>query len=399
MIMRFDTPVRSFLLSGLLVAGFSIVVAILLGWQDYRVADLPFQLKNKDFANYWMAGQLAVEGNAMRLFGPPAAYFDEMKAVFGADYPWHNWSYPPHAALPLVPLGLMQFLPAMALFLGLTLSLYLFSLATIETKWSFMALLLLIPFIVANLVSTQNGFLTAALMIAALALRARNPLLAGILLGVLTCKPQLGFLLPILLIAEGRWRVIAAAAVTTAALLSISVVAFGTESWIGYVTLVAPYQTEIMNTLGGDFPFMMGSAFGSVRSFGLTADTALVLHLPFAIAGAALFALSLWKLTDLHARAFATLLATFLITPYSVAYDFGAVAAFAALWPMAAGDRDPPLHLRVLMLLIAVLPIAMLPLGKAGLPLTPVVLLAALGALLANEGAFRRTSRSSLATP
>jgi hypothetical protein len=51
------------------------------------------------------------------------------------------------------------------------------------------------------------------------------------------------------------------------------------------------------------------------------------------------------------------------------------------------------------MLLIAVLPIAMLPLGKAGLPLTPVILLAALGALLASEGAFTRTSRSSPATP
>ena len=393
------TAARPLLLSGLLVAVLAVIAAFCLEWWPYEPADLPLQLRNKDFANYWMAGRLTVEDDAKLLFGPAQAYFEAMKSTFGKDYPWHNWSYPPHAALVLIPLGLLDFLPAMALFLGLTLTFYVLALATLEARWSPMAALLLLPFVVANLVATQNGFLTAALLIAGLSLRHRNPVLAGVLFGILTFKPQLGFLLPVLLVVEGRWRAIASAALTTALLALASLLVFGASSWHGYLAIVAPYQTEVMNTLGGDFPFMMGSAFGAARSYGLTADAAFLVHLPFAAAGAALFALALWRIADFRARGFATLLATLLISPYSVAYDFGAVAAFAALWPIAAGSGPAASPLRITMPLVAILPVAMLPLGQAGLPLAPVVLLTALGALLASEGAFRRPFRPNRATP
>lgn len=397
--MRSETAVRSLIVSGLLVAVVAIAAAVVLAAQQYSLAELPFQLRNKDFANYWIAARLAVEGRAMQLFGPPAAYFEEMKALFGADYPWHNWSYPPHAALLLMPLGLIDYLPGMALFLGVTLALYLIALATLEARWSPMAVILILPFITANLASTQNGFLTTGLLVAGLALRARNPVLAGMLFGVLTFKPQLGFLLPILLIAEWRWRVIVSATVTAAALVLMSVLAFGFESWTGYFRFVTPYQTEIMNTFGGDFPFMMGSAFGSARSYGLPWNTALLVHLPFAAAGLALFGWSLWAIRDLQARAFSLLLATLIVTPYSVAYDFGAVATFAALWPIAARMDLPQLPLRLSLVAVTILPVVVLPLGKAGLPLTPVVLLVSLVALLASEGAFRQPFQPSPPKP
>ena len=392
------TAARPFLLSGLLIAVLAAIAALCFEWLPYEPADLPLQLRNKDFANYWMAGKLSLEGRPNLLFGSPQAYFEAMKSVFGNDYPWHNWSYPPHAALFLVPLGLLDFLPAMALFLGLTLALYLVALSTFGARLSPMAGLLLLPFVVANLIATQNGFLTAALLIAGLSLRDGNPVLAGVLFGILTFKPQLGFLLPILLIVEGRWRLVASAALTTALLVLASLLVFGASSWQGYFAIVAPYQTEVMNTLGGDFPFMMGSAFGAARSYGLAAEAALLVHLPFAAAGAALFALALRRIADFHARAFATLLATLLISPYSAAYDFGAAATFAALWPVAIHKEVAASYLRISMLLVAILPVAMLPLGQVGLPLTPVVLLAALCALLASEGAFRRPSRPNPAT-
>jgi arabinofuranan 3-O-arabinosyltransferase len=396
--MSIGTAARYLIIAGLVVSVAAAIAAFYAaGWQ-HSLPDLPLQLRNKDFANYWMAGKLTLESNASVLFGPPDAYFAAMKAVFGADYPWHNWSYPPHAVLWLVPLGLLPFVPAMILFLGVTLALYLVALSTLEARWSPMPALLLLPFVAANLASTQNGFLTTALMIAGLALRARNPILAGILLGILTFKPQLGFLLPILLLVERRWRVILSAAATAFLLFVLSVVAFGLGSWVDYVAFVAPYQTEVMNKLGGDFPFMMGSAFGAVRGYGLDANAALLIHIPFAAIGIVLFVIGLWKITDFHARAFVTLLASLVISPYSVSYDFGAVATFAALWPLVARDDVSRPHLRIPMLLVAMLPIIMLPLGKIGLPLTPVVLVAALCAVLASQQAFTRPSRPSPAT-
>lgn len=389
------TAARSLLVAGLLVSVATAIAAVCATWWPYSPSDLPLQLRNKDFANYWMAGRLTLESNTAVLFGLPDRYFDAMKAVFGADYPWHNWSYPPHAVLWLIPLGLAPFLPAMVLFLGLTLALYLVALATLQARWTPMSALLLLPFIAGNLVATQNGFLTTALMIAGLALRARNPILAGVILGILTFKPQLGFLLPILLVVEGRWRVILSAAATAFLLFAISVVVFGLGSWMDYFAFVAPYQTEVMNKLGGDFPLMMGSAFGAARGYGLDAPAALLIHLPFAAIGIVLFAIGLWKVTDFHARAFITLLASLIITPYSVSYDFGAVATFAALWPIATREDVTPPPLRIPLLLVAMLPIVMLPIGKIGLPLAPLVLIAALFALLASQQAFRRPSPPS----
>jgi len=346
---------------------------------------LPFQVKNKDFANYWMAGHLMLDGHGSIIFGKPENYFAAMKAVFGADYPAHNWSYPPHAVLFLLPLGLFGYLPAMALFLGITLALYLLAVGSLRSNLTPIAAILLTPFIVGNLVATQNGFLTAALMVGGLALRDRKPTMAGILFGLLTFKPQLGLLLPLLLIYERRWAVIATAAATTIVLVAISILAFGTQSWSDYVRYVVPKQTEIMNTFGGDFPHMIGSAFGSARSLGLGAASAMRIHLPFAVVGFALFLLGLWRLQNAHARAFAMLLANMLVVPYSVAYDFGALATFAALWPLDRKRSQLALPLRLSLIPVAILPIAMLPLGQAGLPLTPLILLAAFAALLVDE--------------
>lgn len=387
MLQRQTSKVQFRVAAAIVAAAF--IAAAILAVAGLPLDALPLQVKNKDFANYWMAGRLLLDGNGAVLFGKPEGYLEAMRAVFGADYPWHNWSYPPHAALILLPLGLLGFLPGMAVFLGVTLALYVLALQALRPRWTGVSIIQLLPFVAGNLVAAQNGFLTAALLIGGLGLRDRRPIVAGILFGMLTFKPQLGLLLPVLLICERRWRSIAAAAATAIALVLMSVAVFGPQSWIGYFRYVAPYQAEVMNTLGGDFPHMMGSAFGSARSLGLDAQTAMWVHMPFAALAAGLVLFGLWRLADADARAFLTLIAGMLVVPYSAAYDFGALATFAALWPLSNKERQPRPLLRVLLILIAALPMAMLPLGQAGLPLTPVLLLAAAAALLANEGAFR----------
>jgi len=383
-----------------LIAVLAVLAATGLQFADLRLETLPFQLRNKDFANCWLGGRLALAGEASLLFGDPAFYFERMKTVFGADYPWHNWSYPPHAALVCLPFGMPDYLSAMALYLGLTLSLYLLAIAALPVRWTLMASMLLVPFLATNLIATQNGFLTGALMIAGLGLRERRPSLAGILLGLLTFKPQLGVLLPFLLLNERQWRVIAAAMATTTLLVGISILAFGFDAWRDFIVHIVPQQTDIMNTFGGDFPHMMASAFGAARSLGYDAAIAMKVHLPFALAGMALFALGLVRLRDAGAKAFCLLLASFLVVPYSVSYDLGALSAFAAFWPLGARRDGPPL-LRIVLILLTVLPIALLPLGQAGYPLAPPLLLLVLFILLWSENALlpERIRRATPARP
>ncbi len=86
-----------------------------------------------------------------------------------------------------------------------------------------------------TLVDGQNAFLTAALAGFALLWLERRPVAAGVLIGLLALKPHLAVLFPLALFAEGRWRSIAAAAVTVLVLSAASLVAFGWESWAAFL--------------------------------------------------------------------------------------------------------------------------------------------------------------------
>lgn len=145
---------------------------------------------NKDFANYWAAGKLVLSGRTADLFGPQPVYFEHLKAAFGADYPWHNWSYPPHYLLLVWPLGFFGYKTAMMLFLGVTCIFYLRAVGEFAGRRNHLVWIALLPLLAHNLWAAQNGYLFAGCAIAALALRGRRPVLAGIFLGVLTIKPQ-----------------------------------------------------------------------------------------------------------------------------------------------------------------------------------------------------------------
>jgi arabinofuranan 3-O-arabinosyltransferase len=132
---------------------------------------------------------------------------------------------------------------------------------------------------VLNTWTLQNGFLTSGLALWFLSLRERRPILAGICLGALTIKPQLGFLFPILLVIERRWTVMLVAGLTTVVMVLASIAAFGYAVWPSHALEVLPFQREVMMKLGGTFLTMMPSAFGMARLSGYESDTALAIHM------------------------------------------------------------------------------------------------------------------------
>ena len=73
----------------------------------------------------------------------------------------------------------------------------------------------------------QNGAFTAALLVGGLLAAPKRPILAGVLFGLLTVKPQLGILIPFCLLASRNWRAFASAAVTTVTLVLLTGLAFG----------------------------------------------------------------------------------------------------------------------------------------------------------------------------
>lgn len=384
-----DRPVNGGLLYAI-AAGIACVFAVV--WLFAAGAFEPgisLYWADKDFANYWTAAQLVFDGQTQDLFAPHATYFAHMQAFFGPDYPWHNWSYPPHYLFTVVPLGFLAYKPALVAYLLVTFLICLACLRHLRPHAPLMSFLLLIAAVAANVSAAQNGFLTATLLLAGLALRDSKPILAGIFIGLLTVKPQLGFLLPLLLLYERNWRVIASAAVTTTVLVGASAAAFGLQSWQGYINDVIPYQAEVMREAGGIFPYMMPSVFGAMRSLGFDAGTAMTTHLPVAVAGFGFYLWTLIRLKDADGRMVSTILATFVVTPYSVSYDLVPIAAIGALWPFGNTAAEPRGNLRIVFWLMALTPMSTPLLGLAGLPVTPLIIAAAWALFAADQGAFR----------
>jgi hypothetical protein len=343
-------------------------------------------LIDKDFANYWTAARLLLSGQVLDLFADHASYFRHLTAQFGPDYQWRNWSYPPHYLLAIWPLGLMGYIPALAAFLTVTLLAYLLALrAFVGRAWPGLALsgLILAPAVLHNLHNAQNGFLTGALMLGGLALRTNRPVLAGVLIGCLTIKPQLGVLLPLLLLFERRWLVIAVAALTTLALVGLSAALFGWETWHGYLTQTVPYQSRVMTEFSGLFLGMMPTVFGTLRVLGIDPDLAIIVH--GAAAGVALVVAArvLWRCEDARLRAAITIMTTLVITPYWLTYDY-TIAAGALLLTcgLSTGSTGVADRRDSLMVLAALVPIVAIPSWSAGLPLAPLLVLLGFGVVL-----------------
>lgn len=355
----------------------SCVVLVMIWSNPVDVNTLTWS--NTDFSNYWIASFLLREGRAIDLFSGQDIYFSYLQAVFGADYPWRNWSYPPSYALLMWPLSLAQLATSLVIFQLLTAMLFLHAVSKIDADIAPGAAALLVAFLICNTLTAQNGFLTAALMLYGLALRDKFPIVAGIAFGLLTVKPQLGLLVPILLLYERRWMVIVAAGFTSLALVAASGMILGWETWAGYIRHNIPYQSYVMTDMGGIFLRMMPSLFGSLRFAEMSSEQAIVIHGVLAFAGLALFLLGLVRARSGSERSLVLLLASFIVAPYSLVYDLGALSAVAAIAAFQKQDDGRAVWRRPCFVLVALLPIIHFSfVGLLQLPIAPVVLSVAL---------------------
>lgn len=360
----------------------SLVLAVLLIWTfagHFLATGVPAEFADKDFANYWTAGKLVLVGQFEDLFGPHPQYFRHLTDAFGPDYQWHNWSYPPHFLLLIWPLGYVGYELGLAIFILTTLALYLCAVRAFVGDLSCLTLIAVGPFIVLNAWTAQNGFLFGALALAALSLRDHRPIAAGIALGFLTIKPQLGVLFPLLLLIERRWLVIASASITTLCLVGLSALIFGGEAWRGYIVEVLPYQSYVMRALEGTFLTMLPSVYGFARLNGVEWSLALTIHMIVAIPSLVVAGYLMWRLRDPMDRSLVVLIATFLITPYALNYDLGFLAAaMAVLAARQVRDRPEAVGERILIALTISMTIYMMPFGALGIHCPPLLIAYAL---------------------
>jgi hypothetical protein len=271
--------------------------------------------------------------------------------------------------------------------LALAASLRLAGLAPHRTSLFWLAFAM--PATIMCLIGGQIGLFAAALLISGLLLRGERPILAGILFGLLTIKPQLGLLIPLLLLVERRWSVFVAATFTMLVLLGLSVMLVGIETWQIYLREVPPVQHEVLTRWEGIMLAMMPTAYINARNVGL-GDWASAAQAIATLATLALFAVVLWRQRDPLWRNFALLVGTASVSPYFFSYDLVALGAVALV--LLAQDRQASpgrrLSLAITLVVLAaiLLPAITFITGLAGAPVSAPLMLLMLAAAAFYKG-------------
>jgi alpha-1,2-mannosyltransferase len=295
-----------------------------------------------DFSNVYAAGALSWQGRAAEAYEPARQHAAE-KAVFdGREVPFYGWHYPPFFFAVAVVVAAFPYAWGLAIWLAASLAAYLAVIRAILPRRETLLIAAAFPAVFVNIGHGQNGFLTAALLGGALHLLDRRPWLAGLLIGVLAYKPQFGVLIPIALLAGGRWNAIAAALATVAALLAVSFVTLGGGVWHAFADSMNFTQTVVLEQ-GSTGWEKIQSVFSAVRMWGAGVHTAYAVQTALALMLAASLAW-LWQSDaafELKASALAT--GSLLATPYVLDYDLVVLAvaiAFFARHGLSRGFRD-----------------------------------------------------------
>jgi alpha-1,2-mannosyltransferase len=316
------------------LAGLGFLLATSNGLNDYQGRPL-----GTDFSDIYAGGTYVLDGTPGLAFDPPLQHARE-KAIFGEATPFYGWCYPPFLLFVAAVLALMPYLAALAAWQGTTLLMYLGMLwavlrsvkarpegaaGTLARDPLWLLLAAAFPAVVVNLGHGHNGFLTATLIGLALVCLDRRPILAGILFGLLSYKPQFGVMIPLVLIASARWRAFTSAAATVAVLVVVTTLAFGVDIWQAFTDSL-PFTREVVLEQGGTGWYKLQTVFAWVRMWGGGVPLAYTIQgaLTLTLAGALAW---LWRSeAALPLKAAALIIASILATPYSLDYDFVALA-------------------------------------------------------------------------
>lgn len=196
------------------------------------IADYLNYPKNIDFISFYAASKLVLIDQPSSLYDYKKLYAVEKELAYvGSDKIW-AWHYPPIFILMILPLAYMSYYFSLFLWLTTTFLGFLITAYYVIPNMSILWIVLAFPGTIINFTHGQNGFLTAALLAGGLLLLEKRPILAGILLGLLSYKPQFGILVPFALIAGKYWKTIFSTLITTMSLIVLSLLFFGSETWL-----------------------------------------------------------------------------------------------------------------------------------------------------------------------
>jgi len=188
-----------------------------VGWPSNPIA-------NRDFVSFWVAGKLAVSGHAAQAYDV-ASLRAAASTLAGTTYPI-AYPYPPQFFFIAVPLSWLPLALSFVAWLLATGAIFCIAARPYVPRNFPLFLALVTPAAICNLAFGQTGFLYGALWLFAFEGSA-------VAAALLTVKPHLG----LLVVAEvGRRRQLILTSVIALAIIGLSTLVFGIDSWRACLT-------------------------------------------------------------------------------------------------------------------------------------------------------------------
>ncbi len=326
-----------------------------------------------DFLSFWVAAREAVSGN------PETPYHSKEFAALQAKYlgegRFFAFFYPPTYLLLVLPLGFLSGVVAFFAFQILGALAAGLACSRIIGSWHGFLVAAALPASFNTYFHGQNGLWAAALLGGGLVMLAEGRMvLAGVFIGLLTFKPQLGVLIPIALIAGGYWRTFFAAAATSLVFAFVSWLVLGTEVWVAFADQTGFARDTMLH--GYVELHKMISVYASLRGLGVPMEVAYGLQGLTLLAGGLL----VWKVwnsdTSFEAKAIVLVGAGLLATPFALSYDLALLAVPFAFLIHYGANRPLPAWTALLTAAVVLLTAVSRFAGELGLPFVGPILLA-----------------------
>lgn len=331
------TPLlKPWVTSTLLVLGSLLMVPTAI---DFQFPTLLRAAKTMtDFDAFYVTGLMYWEGTLNDVYHYQTLY-EAQRRFTGTTY-FMPWAYPPPfnlvtTALASLPIGL-----AYLIFVGLSFLAYVAVLRRIAGVHAATVLVAILPAVLVNIRSGQNGFLTGALLGLFLLSYLRGLGGGGVALGLMAFKPHLAVGGAVLACVDWRWRRIAAGAATVLALLALSTLVFGAGVFSAFLGGVE--EAGRFLSLGLYPLFRMTSLYATLFTAGAPPSLALALQAGTMLATCTAIVVVAIRCDDRRQVAALAAFGSMLISPYNYDYDLTILGVAAAiLWPVLVTRARP----------------------------------------------------------
>ena len=325
------------------------------------------QIKGTDFIGFYVLGAITREPIVRSLYDPATERETQIRLVPGSQGVQYLPVYGPQVYLFFSPFARWPYERALviwtiisALLYGVCCAVVWRSCSTLREDWPTVAVVAAAnPAFFNLMLHGQSSALALAFITAAYcALKGGKPFLAGLAIGMLAYKPQLGIVAAAVFVINREWRVAAGAIVAASAQLGVAWAYFGTELMKSYWQ--AMLWLRQVNQLLAIKPYQMHSLsefWTLLLSYNAVAGTMYVISAILVIALSAV----VWRsAAPLSLRYSMLLLATALVSPHLYVYDLVILApAFLLItdWTLAHADNRFARPMQLLVYLCYALPL------------------------------------------